>query len=372
MQLISTGAAETVAFEYRERIASGRWLWILRRGNAVHRDSSGAITRYIGTDTDISAIKLAEQARAINDKHLEIAVSMAELGIWKYDFDTGQVTWDARLRALYGAPEVGPLPPGIWEKSIHPDDLDRVQSLTDAGMAKRQDYSMDYRIIRADGAVRHIRSRVSFVCDPQSGPITLGVDWDMTEDMMKAFRLDQMNRIAAERLAELTEAQGELRRLSNHDPLTGLANRRSLQEYLDRLQSEGATGFCLAFVMMDIDDFKAVNDTLGHAFGDRLLQSVAAVLNGELSPHGLVARTGGDEFLAILEHMDSAQMAISIATAATSKASEVSRALGHEITISVGIDTGSVQAKTIAELLSRADRAMYRAKNSGGARAVLA
>lgn len=370
--LINSGQADEVAFEYRERGKNGQWIWIMCRGRALRRDEFGRAVRFVGIDTDITDLKAAEQASALNAKQLEIAVTMAGIGIWKFDPGTETITWDARLRSIYGVPEdLVPLPRDIWERSIHPADLARVMQQTAEGEAGKLDYSLEYRIIRADGEIRHIRSRIGHVPENIASVSMIGVNWDVTDDLTQAIRLEETNLIAAQRLAELTLAQKQLERLSRHDPLTGLPNRRSLDEYLDKIAPGDAPISGYAFMLIDIDHFKPVNDTRGHAFGDRLLQAVAGALAAEIAPFGLLTRSGGDEFLAVLENSASSAAVMAIATSAIERARDVSRNLGQEVTVSIGIDARTDQPATRDELFTLADKAMYRAKQMGGGRALL-
>ncbi len=372
-EMINTGQADEVSFEYRERGKSGHWIWIMCRGRALSHDETGRATRFVGVDTDITVMKSAEQERVLNAKQLEIAVTIAGIGIWRFDILSQAVTWDARLREIYGvAQDLDPLPRDIWERFIHPEDYDFVMAQTRAAEALREDYNLDYRILRADGDLRHIRSRMSYVPDSLDGPCVIGVNWDATEDLQQAFLLEKSNQIAGQRLAQLTLAQTELERLSRTDPLTGLPNRRALDEYLQRVAPDVRAHSTCAVMLIDIDQFKTVNDTRGHAFGDKLLKVVANVLDCEIAPQGFLARIGGDEFLAILEQESSIEALMAIASAAVARVREASRNLGQEVSISIGIDAPQVHPATMDDLCASADKAMYRAKLLGGAQAFMA
>lgn len=369
-EMINTGQADEVSFEYRELLRSGQWIWIMCRGRALSHDASGRATRFVGVDTDISEMKAAEAARALASKQVEIAVNIAGIGIWKFDISTQSVTWNAQMRAIYGlAADLAPLPTDIWERLIHPVDQARIQREITQGNDLREDYNLEYRIVRADGDVRHIRSRVSYVPDGLDGPSFVGIDWDMTNVLRQAFLLEQTIAVAEQRLAQLTHAQKKLEHLSRHDPLTGLPNRRTLDEFVARIAPDDAPIVGCAYLLIDVDHFKQVNDTRGHAFGDKLLQVIADALLAEFSSWGLLVRTGGDEFLAVLEATRPTEALMALAGSAIERTREVSRAFGHEVSVSIGIDVGP---GTAADMFAKADRAMYRAKRMGGARALLA
>jgi diguanylate cyclase (GGDEF)-like protein/PAS domain S-box-containing protein len=368
-EMINSGQADEVSFEYRERSGTGQWIWIMCRGRALAHDASGRATRFVGVDTDISDMKATEEAKALYSKQVEIAVTLSGIGIWQFNLVTQAVTWNPRRYAIFGMAQGGPLPSGIWESHIHPDDLQRVLRETALSQVQREDYNMDYRIVRADGEVRHLRSRTSYVPDGLDGPSIIGVEWDMTDDLQQAFLLEQAIDVADQRLAQLSQAQEELEHLSRHDPLTGLPNRRSLDEYVKRLAPKGGAIKGCTFMLIDVDEFKRVNDTRGHAFGDKVLQVLAVTLERQFAPYGMLVRTGGDEFLAVLEAEFTGEAMLNLADGAIEATRADSLAFGHEVTLSIGID---VQPGTADDLFANADKAMYRAKLMGGARAVLA
>ncbi len=369
-EMINSGQADEVAFEYRERGRNGQWIWIMCRGRAFSRDETGRATRFVGIDTDISEMKAAEQARALAAKQVEIAVNIAGIGIWNYNIARNSATWNAQQRRIYGMPDDGiPVVGGFWENCIHPDDRDRATRETEAGSISGEDYDRDYRIVRADGDIRHIRSRISYVPDGVDGPSLVGIDWDVTRDLRQARMLEEAVKMAEQRLAQLTQVQKELEHLSRHDPLTNLPNRRALDEHLKHIATGETVIADRAFLLIDVDDFKKVNDTRGHAYGDGLLQVIADALLGQFSTWGLLVRTGGDEFLAVLETRQLVDDMMRLATESIERTRAVSRSFGYEVTVSIGIDATPA---TAAEMFANADRAMYRAKRMGGARALLA
>ena len=157
--------------------------------------------------------------------------------------------------------------------------------------------------------------------------------------------------------------------LAFHDPLTGLANRTLLRDRLQNsLDRTRRAGGLVAVIYLDLDDFKLVNDRLGHPAGDRLLQLVATRLQGLLRPADTLARIGGDEFVVLSDRVPSLDAAIAIAERlATALAPPFDfEAARVSVTASIGVAVGD--AGTDADrLLAHADRAMYKAKANGGA-----
>ena len=194
--------------------------------------------------------------------------------------------------------------------------------------------------------------------------------------------LEDLLRITAEMMDRTKEAEKKLQRTTEEvqslrrelasaaveartDPLTGLPNRRALESRLADLQEEGGV-FCAA--VCDIDSFKSVNDTHGHAVGDRVLKAVAQVLKGSCPGH-LVARFGGEEFVVLLADTSAVAAGDLIETARAElaarsfKVRETDNPLG-KITISAGVAEAR-RGESWAELLMRADSLLYRAKTAG-------
>jgi diguanylate cyclase (GGDEF)-like protein len=192
----------------------------------------------------------------------------------------------------------------------------------------------------------------------------------------------QARLIAAQRVtdlhAELDRHRAELAHLARHDPLTGLGNRRLLQEDLEVLHARSqryGRGFALA--MCDIDRFKAYNDTHGHQAGDEALRTVAATIAGEVRGGDSVYRYGGEEFLLVLpeQSLDTALVAVERVRTAVARLAIPQPAAGPDgmLTLSAGIAAfGPAEPTTAEELLKRADAALYRAKSAGRNRVALA
>ncbi|WP_290652536.1 GGDEF domain-containing protein [Aquisalimonas sp.] len=170
---------------------------------------------------------------------------------------------------------------------------------------------------------------------------------------------------------EALQSMGALAQASQRDALTGTPNRALL---LDRLESAMAMArrhnTRLALVFIDIDRFKAINDTLGHGVGDEVLKHVARRLQSTVRESDTVSRYGGDEFLVLLTKISQAADAALIAEKMLSALAETAIANGHELqlTASLGITVFPDDGEDTATLIYRADAAMYRAKRLGGGR----
>lgn len=201
--------------------------------------------------------------------------------------------------------------------------------------------------------------------------VAAGVNF-LGEELDASF--SEMERRVADRTEELSIAMKESGRRALHDQLTGLPNRVLFWEHLSlrvKLARRRATKFAVLF--LDVDDFKVINDTLGHAAGDRLLVDLALRLRSALRVGDIAARVGGDEFLLLLDEVASRESAMVIAER-LNKALRVPYSVGtgrRIVTVSVGVAVGPDGLHTADAVVAAADSAMYEAKRSGGGRCVI-
>ena len=198
---------------------------------------------------------------------------------------------------------------------------------------------------------------------------------DLTQQNAHKREIDQLQ---AERVLELEQAQDALTRQATHDALTGLANRSLLVDRIvQALALAERSKSSIGLIFVDLDGFKAINDTRGHAAGDTVLREVANRLQNTVRPMDSVSRLGGDEFVILLPALSASQDALSVAGRIAAQV-DLPIKLEHgavEVTASIGV---SVSDQTLAQhalqpdrLLQQADTAMYHAKSLGGAKTKL-
>ncbi len=364
-------SAEAVfnVFSYRERHRNGQWIWIESRGAVVEYGSDGRPSRIAGTDTDITERKTAEERLAQLSRRLELALDISRIGVFEVDLDTQTVSWDERVREMYGK---GGKPVGRtdWEDSVHPDDRQSALAVVARSVADGAPYSHAFRIVRGEGEIRYIRARGAPFVDVNGVSRLIGANWDVTEDVLLQQELQRAKDLAEARSAALEEARARIEYTALHDHLTGLPNRRYLDSALEeRAQAAAQTGTRLSVLHIDLDRFKEINDTLGHTAGDQMLSHAAGVLTSQMGPDDFVARIGGDEFVFLACGSPKRHLA-ELADRIVAAMCKPVMFQGHVCRVGASIGIASAAGRSIdgKQLLVDADLALYRAKNNGRGR----
>ncbi|GEB47619.1 putative bifunctional diguanylate cyclase/phosphodiesterase [Streptomyces cacaoi] len=235
---------------------------------------------------------------------------------------------------------------------VHPDDAPEVWRLhRELARGERDHFRVEKPYQRPDGTVLWTNLTLSLLRDAEGEP---------------RYQLALMEDITERRLLHL-----RLRYEATHDELTGLPNRTLFAERLERILTAGSGARRFGLCYLDIDGFKTVNDSLGHAVGDQLLVSVAERLQScTAAPAHLVARIGGDEFVILISDPDGREEVTSLARAALATLATPISVDGRDLSVraSIGIVEGPSGELEPAEVMRSADITMYRAKDAGGNR----
>ena len=310
------------------------------------RDSDGEPEFYYSMVEDITERKQAEAARQESEGRFSAVFDRAAIGIARLGLDGRIIEANPALEAMLGRTE-NRLVGAELMSLVHRDDRDH-RALRALARGETAEYQAELRYSRAG---EHVwgNTIASAVRGPSSEPLFLIA---MVEDIT---------------LRKVHEAALEHRAL--HDPLTDLPNRSLLHDRLQlAIRAARRDSEVGALLVMDLDGFKAVNDAHGHAAGDRLLQLVAARLQGELRSSDTVARLGGDEFAVVLPDVGGPEGAQSGADKLIAALRRPFRVEGHQVRVSASIGIALFPGDgDDGDLLMRmADTAMYAAKRSGG------
>lgn len=353
----SQAAGESLTREYRIISGDGIWRW-LHDVSVTIRDRHGAISYYHGYVVDVTDRRLAEAELAAERHTTSLILESIGDGVFGLD-RCGRFTFlnPAAAAVLgYAEPEelLGQQSHCLAYKTVTGDSESSapegpVQRVLSGGGAE---YVVGERFRRRDGT----SFPVTYRCAPirEHGEIVGAI-------------------VAFQDITDQEQVQEQIRRQANHDALTGLPDRNLLEYRLEgALAHARRHGLYGAVLFIDLDGFKGINDSLGHAVGDMLLRMVAQRKVDLLREEDTVARLGGDEFVVLLSDLgDDPELA---STTARAVAEKIRRAIsdpffvdGYElrVTVSIGIALFPLNGERAHDVLKSADIAMYRAKDCG-------
>jgi diguanylate cyclase (GGDEF)-like protein/PAS domain S-box-containing protein len=313
-------------------------------------DEEGNLVEYLSVGRDITDRKEAEEALRKSEARLAEAQRIAHVGSWEWDVAPDTVTWSDELYRIFGrTPQEFENTYESFLRYVHPEDREFIRRTIQEAYETGRPFAFEHRVVRPDGSVRVLQSRGEVLTGENGETVRMaGTAQDVTE--RKA-------------LEECLEHQ------AFHDSLTDLPNRHLFVDRLGQaLRRTGRKkGHRVAVLFMDHDDFKAINDSLGHELGDLLLVVVAQRLRRCLRPEDTLARFGGDEFVVLIEDVESPDDAVRVAERIVEGLREPFVVDGREMFLraSIGVALGTSRQKSPEDLLRDADTAMYEAKEEG-------
>jgi diguanylate cyclase (GGDEF)-like protein/PAS domain S-box-containing protein len=339
-------AGHTDEMEFVIIRSDGTQRWIGHTCQAVY-DESGVFMGMRGSNRDITERKQSEEKLVSEHQRLQTLLHNAPFGIMLIA-ENGLITYpNPKFTELLGY-TTDDIPDGkTWFTKAYPDAKYRreaisawIEDLNAAQIGEKR--TRTFTVTCKDGTQKVIH----FI------PVQLpsGEHFVSLEDR-----------------TELHKYQEELSYLSIHDTLTGLFNRRSLEEMLNRAIARARRGVLSSLLYVDLDNFKGVNDMLGHSAGDKVLVTIANLLKEALRTEDILFRVGGDEFGVLLEGIDSTEAPAVAERLRSVVAAHPFKADKGTFPLSLSIGLVEINGLlTIDELLSRADTAMYQAKGQGG------
>lgn len=299
-------------------------------------------------------VDYAEERRAaaalLDRQHRQLrqAERIAELGSWRLTLADRHIEWSDQVAAIHG---IVPRPIGYEEALLFypPAERARLVAAIEQTLATGEPFDVEIDFTAADGRAKRVRSRGELEVSDGQAIALIGVIQDIT---------------ARHALEEA------LRRSATHDELTGIANRAGFNQAIEhRIVRARNQREPLALILLDLDGFKAVNDTHGHAAGDRLLQQIAARLRIDDCPGCFPARLGGDEFALLVSRKQDCARLDAIAAALLAAIERPLDIGGASVAVSATLGIAWLEAGLGAEqLLRRADTALYEGKRAGKAR----
>jgi diguanylate cyclase (GGDEF)-like protein/PAS domain S-box-containing protein len=336
-------------FEIEMFTLTGRKIWVHSRGTSVWKN--GRVIKRTAILQDITARRNAQTALRDSEARWKLVLESVGDGLWDLQVQTGREYLSPSLLRMHGFdPDDANLSVSTPDERTHPDDLAQMQQDRQAHLdGLTPTYSNEHRVQCKDGSWKWVLSRGIVISRDTQGKALrmIGIHTDITQRK---------------------QAEARIWEQAHFDALTGLPNRRMLRERLTQeIKKCRRHGLKAALLIIDLDHFKEVNDTLGHDRGDQLLAQTARRIQDSLREIDTVARMGGDEFTVVVSELSDVMHLNTILPKLLRSLSSAFQ-LGHEqvfVSASIGVTVYPDDGLEIETLLKNADQALYVSKGAG-------
>lgn len=331
----------------------------------LHQACEAGATDFIGRPVNGAVLghrvcymlRAARTAAALRsaEERLVRAQRIAGLGFYEWDLLKNVWTFSRESRQILGLASTGREGLRTVLRAVHPDERSVLGKAMARAYAGEVALDIEYRVVWPDGQIRHVHNRGEFAQDGRGQPVRMaGTVQDVTDRLQSEVKL--------------REDEAHLSYLAYHDSLTGLPNRALFRDrFQHAIDKARRSRRKVAVLFLDLDQFKRVNDSLGHGVGDQLLLKVAERLHCCAREEDTLARLGGDEFVLLLEEVTQVSTVGIVANKVLSALSQTFEIGGFQVYsgASIGIGIFPDNGESVEELMRCADIAMYRAKECG-------
>lgn len=348
--------------EIRMLHKNGQYIWILASGRVVEWESDGLPKRMLGTHQDISERKANELDFMITRQLLEESQSIAHVGGWELNLETGHLYWTAETYRLHDTS------PDKFDPSVDagvsyflPDSREVISLAIDQAINNGIDYDLELESLTIKGRKIDVRTTCHVTQVNGKSVRLTGIFQDISEQKAIQRKLELTNK-------NLEKANAALLLSAHYDELTGLPNRILLSDRMQQAMTKSSrNNKLIAVAFIDLDGFKGINDSYGHNVGDQFLRMITQKLQMSLRGGDTLARIGGDEFVAVIDELnkpEDSHPALWRLLAAAANEVDVD---GYRLktTASIGVTFYPQINCSPDQLLRQADQAMYKAKQLG-------
>lgn len=356
------GETEFYEVEVRMKHKQGQYVWVSAKGKTIEWYEDGRPKRMTGIHLDIAQRKKNEQNLITTSHLLDQSQKIAKVGGWELDLNSGDLFWTAETYRIHEtSPEEFNPTVDAGVNYFLPESKQIITDALDAAINQGKGYDLELETYTTKGRLIDIRTTCIVTMKGGKALKLTGIFQDISEEKLIQRTLKKSYRA-------LEDVNVKLALNANYDALTGLPNRNLLA---DRMQStiarnQRAQG-SIAIVFIDIDGFKKVNDRYGHSFGDELLCCISDKLKQSMRVCDTLSRFGGDEFIMILDELQSPNECVGILTRLLESVSKTSflNNKSVQVSLSIGVTMYPQDNSNSDQLIRHADQAMYIAKNSG-------